>query len=87
MKDIFRIQCPNCGTIVDCPREHVYTNNRLCCMCCNKAFDISSLAEQEKSKEEQDKKLDEKLKNEDFGTYNEEEELDGDWFNSSFGRY
>ena len=38
-----KVQCPYCKNPVEFTIEHAMTQDRLCCMSCNKAFDIAEL--------------------------------------------
>ncbi len=49
--DIYDLKCPHCGSVVQCSKEHLFNNDLVGCMDCNKAFDVSRLVERLKAGE------------------------------------
>lgn len=46
------VPCPYCQNIVVATEKYLLTNDRLCCLHCNKAFDISLREEDNESESE-----------------------------------
>lgn len=41
MSEEYSITCPYCKGIIKTTREHLMKHDRVCCMSCNKAFEVS----------------------------------------------
>lgn len=69
-----KVQCPYCKNPVDFTLEHIKAENRLCCMNCNKAFDIGELKTHFRDNDEYESFYD-TLENESFNKSSDDEEF------------